>query len=97
MKLKKWLSFSLYKKLWSLIGGRPWTFVRRDWFHEFEIINIVFFVSIGFVSGIFFWDIYYWFVAHPYFLILLVAGFYFVGVLQGYFYWGKKWVKGQKR
>jgi len=87
---------NLYKALWSRIGGRPWTYIRRDFWHQNEIVNIVFFVSIGFVSGLHFWKIYLFLANCPYCLIALVSFFYFLGVLQEHFYGGREWVEGQK-
>jgi len=96
MNWKEWLGYSIYKKLWSLIGKRPWTFIRRDWWHEYEIINIVFFVSVGFLSGLFYCQILQWLFSAWYHLIILVASVYFIGAIQGHFYWGKTWIKGQQ-
>jgi len=87
---------SLYKWLWSRIGGRPWTYIRRDFWHRFEIVNIVFFVSIGFFSGFFYPRIAWWIISEWWHPIVLVASFYFVGVMQGHFFWSGKWIKGQK-
>ncbi|KKN19266.1 hypothetical protein LCGC14_0947310 [marine sediment metagenome] len=96
MNWKKWMKFNPYKKLWSLIGGRPWTYIRRDFWHRFELVNIVFFVSVGFFSGIFYGNILKWLFSSTWHPILLVAGFYLIGVLQGHFFWGSRYVKGQE-
>ena len=87
---------NIYKALWSRIGGRPWTYIRRDFWHRFEIVNIVFFVSIGFFSGIFYLRIMKWVVSEWWHPIILVAGFYTIGVLQGHWFWGKSWIPDQK-
>lgn len=87
---------SLYKALWSRIGGRPWTYIRRDFWHQFEIVNIVFFVSIGFFSGLFYDRIVLWVTSEWWHPIVLIASFYFIGVIQGHFFWGRKWIKGQE-
>ena len=96
MTLKEWLKYNLYKKLWSVIGKRPWTFLRRDVWHQLEIINIVFFVSVGFFSGIYFNQILAWLFEAWWHVVILVAGFYFVGVLQGHFYWGTRYIENQQ-
>ena len=85
-----------YRELWSRIGKRPWTYIRRDFWHEFEIVNIVFFVSVGFFSGIFYPWIWYWVMSNPIHLVYLVAIFYIVGVLQGHFFWGKDYIPNQR-
>lgn len=97
MDWKKWLGYDLYKKLWSIIGKRPWTYIRRDFWHQFEIINIVFFVSAGFFSGLYFDSIILWVVSNlPWSLIGLAATFYVIGGLQCHFFWGSKYIPGQK-
>lgn len=86
---------NIYKILWKPFG-RPFTYIRRDFWHEYEIINIVFFVSIGFFSGLLYPRIIRWIAEvwwHP---ILGFALIYFAGVLQGHFYWTERYIKGQK-
>ena len=78
------------------MGGRPWTYIRRDFWHQFEIVNIVFLVSIGFASGVMYPRIMKWVFSEWYHLVILVAVFYFMGVLQGHFFWGTKYIKNQE-
>jgi len=96
MNWGEWLKYDAYKKLWSLAGRRKWTYIRRDIWHQFEIINIVFFVSVGFFSGLMYPRIIHWLFSHWYNPIILVSIFYFIGVLHGDFYWGKKYIKDQQ-
>ena len=84
MDIYKWL-YTHLTPWWK----KPWTHVRRAFWHKFEILNIVFFVSIAFFSGIYFDDIWAWLCEAWWHPVVLVAGFYFVGVLQGHFFWNK--------
>ena len=86
MNWKKWLDFNLYKKLWSLVGGRPWTYIYRDIYRKFE-----YFIQLQwFVTG---WFIYYYFGLKG-IIAFLVS--YTWGYINGHFFWGSKIVKGQK-
>lgn len=84
--MKKWLGYNLYKKLWSLIGGRPWTYIIRDFYHKAELFIIVGFFMFGYFI-------------RPY---LSVGTFWtYIGVLSGgyilgHLFWGRKWIRGQK-
>jgi len=86
MNWKRWLSYSLYKKLWSVIGGRPWTFITRDIWHQFEYIMQVawFFIGIG---------VYIWI---GWFGVLLFITFYTFGYINGHFFWGKQHIPNQQ-
>ena len=87
----KWL-YTYLTPWWK----RPWTYVRRDIYHIAPLVNIVLFVSVGFFSG-FFWPlIYHWMGETWYNPVKIVALFWFIGVLQGHFYWGKKYIENQK-
>jgi len=85
MDWKKWLKFDPYKKLWSLIGGRMWTHIWRDLWHQAEFLMMMlwFFTGIG---------IYIWL---GWFGVLLFCIFHTYGFLNGHFFWGKKWIPGQ--
>ena len=37
----------LYKKLWSKIGGRPWTYITRDVDREWPLLFPMVFLGIG--------------------------------------------------
>ena len=76
---------SLYKALWSRIGGRPWTYILRDTWHQFEGLWIVSLVAIGALLGHWFWDLIFWF--------LLVFA---LGYIAGHLFWGTSYVPGQQ-
>jgi len=75
-----------YKRLWSRMGGRPWTYILRDFYHKFEYLIIIGFFSIGYF-------------VHPYlttrefYLITGVGTFCFI---LGHLFWGKEYQEGQK-
>ena len=45
----------LYKILWSRVGGRQWTYIARDYYHQhpMPILGIVF--GLGIAVGHIFW------------------------------------------
>ena len=47
MNWKGWLGYDLYKKLWSLVGGRPFTYILRDLWVDFEYLWIIGFIAFG--------------------------------------------------
>lgn len=86
MNWKKWLGYNAYKKLWSLIGGRPWTYIMRDFYHEVEYVIIVGFFILGYFAR----D---WLSFRDFWLII---GGVTVGYILGHLFWGRKWIKGQQ-
>ncbi len=90
---------SVYKWFYTYITPwwkRPLTYVRRDFYHITPLLNIVLFVSVGFFAGIFFPEIYHWVGQRGWHLVIIFAGAWLIGVIQGHFYWGKKYIEGQK-
>ena len=79
---KKWLGYNAYKKLWSLIGGRPWTYIMRDFAHQnpFLMLLIGFFFALV-VKSYLRWD------------YLVVGSLCF---LAAHLFWGTKYRKGQQ-
>ncbi len=75
----------LYKKLWSRIGGRKWTWIVRDTWHKLEGIWIIGLVAIGAALG----D---WFGIIP---VLGGLGIFCVGYTFGHFFWGRSWIDGE--
>ncbi len=82
MNMKKWLKFNPYKKLWSLIGGRKWTYIMRDFAYQNPMLVFL----LGFGLGMLLW---------PYMDIHdLWKGF--AALLLAHLFWGTKWQKGQR-
>lgn len=75
-----------YKWLWSKIGGRPWTYILRDVWHEAEWIYQLLWYVLGAALGIYLG----WKVA------LIAFGIYTFGYLNGHLWWGTKYIKGQR-
>lgn len=40
-----------YKWLWTHIGGRPWTYIIRDFYHEYPWIVIPIIAGLGVLLG----------------------------------------------
>lgn len=75
----------LYKKLWSKIGGRPWTYIIRDIWHQLEFFWIVGLVSLGVYLG------------HHYDWRQILFGWliFTAGYLAGHFFWGTDYIPNQ--
>jgi len=75
----------VYKWLWSHIGGRPWTYIIRDGWHEYEFFWIVGLVSLGVWMG------------HNYDWKSVLIGWliFSVGYVGGHLFWGTPWKKGE--
>jgi hypothetical protein len=86
MNWKEWLKYDFYRKLWSLFGGRPWTYIYRDIYRKYEI----FIQSQWFFTGL---AIFYFFGWQG---VMLFWIFYTFGYINGHFFWGTKIVEGQK-
>ena len=68
--------------LWKWIGGRPWTFIMRDFAYQ----NPILVLFIGFALGM---------VLRPYMEIEDLWKF-FTGLLIAHLFWGTKYRKGQQ-
>jgi hypothetical protein len=85
MNWKEWLTFDFYKKLWSLIGGRPWTYIMRDIYHEAEwLIQMIWFFI-----GILIYHFFGWWGVLGFCIV------YAFGYINGHLHWGTKWIKNQ--
>jgi len=74
-----------YKALWSHIGGRPWTYILRDAWAEWEGLWIIGLVAGGAVIG-----------EHVGLLdTLLYLGVFAVGYLAGHLFWGTEYMPHQ--
>jgi len=85
VSIKEWWKYNIYKKLYSIVGGRPWTWITQDVWHQFEYIMQVAWFFIG--IGIFIWQ--------GWFGVLLFFMFYTFGYINGHFFWGKKYIPNQ--
>jgi len=79
---------NLYRWLWTRIGGRPWTYISRDIYHELEYLVLV---SI-FIGG--FWLGRSELVSWKWFLVILAA--YTIGYIHGHSFWGTKYIPNQQ-
>ena len=77
---------TLYKELWSRIGGRPWTFIWRDIYHTVPIVIQVLWFFIGLMMYVWLG----WLGVGIFWLI------YVFGFLEGHFHWGTRYISGQK-
>ncbi len=84
---KKWLGYSIYKKLWSLTPiKRPFTYWLRDVWHKYEFIWIIGLVAIGVLLGHHF----------DWLTVLKIMGIFTVGYTAGHLFWGKKYIPNQQ-
>lgn len=75
----------LYQVLWSRLGGRPWTYILRDIWHQTEGLCILALVAGGAVLGHYLWHEVLWY-------LLAFA----LGYLAGHLFWGKQYIPNQK-
>lgn len=77
----------IYKRFWARIGGRPWTFIIRDWWHNYEGLWIIALVACGAI-------------AHRHFGLvdtLIALGIFALGYIGGHLFWGKKYIPNQDK
>jgi len=79
---------SIYKWIWTRIGGRPWTYISRDIYHKLEYLVLVGLFIGGFVLGR------VGLISWKWFLVIMAA--YIVGYIHGHFFWGTEYIPGQK-
>ena len=96
MTWKEWLGYGIYKKLWSLIGKRPWTYIRRDFYHIAPILNIGFFFWAGVFFGLNYFKILAWLFSNPWHFLIVSPIIWLIGGLQCHFFWGTKYIPDQK-
>ena len=91
MNWKKWLGYTIYKKLWSIIGKRPWTFIYRDVWHKLEWFAQMQWLVTGIVAE---------YLRQrfnlPWWIHLVWIALYTYGYINGHFFWGKKYIPGQQ-
>jgi len=99
MNWKDWLSFDLYKKLWSIIGGKPWTYIARDLWNsaEWAMQSVWLWSGVALacwiISGKINTD---WWVVFRYTAkyILLLHAVYTYGYINGHIFWSSN---GEKK
>ena len=74
-----------YKILWSAVGGRPWTYILRDIWHEAEYVPSVFLFALGVVAARYLSDI----------AIIALWVAYTFGYIGGHLFWGSTYKAGQ--
>ena len=75
-----------YKAWWSRFGGRPWTYLIRDWWVDYEPLWIIGMLAIGATLG----EYYGWLT------ILRILAIFAVGILFGHLFWGTPWRRGER-
>jgi len=86
MNWAEWKSYSIYKKLWSIIGGRPWTWIYRDVWHKLEWFPQM----QWFFTGLLIYHFFGWF-GTIFFCVI-----YTYGYINGHFFWGKTYIENQQ-
>ena len=76
---------NLYKKLWSRIGGRPWTYIIRDFWHKYKGLCIIGLIAVGVVLGQYYFE-----------RVLWLLGAFALGYIAGHLFWGTAYKPGQK-
>ena len=93
MNWKQRLTYDPYKKLWSLIGKRPWTYIYRDLWHKYEWFPQIQWL----MTGVF---IYYaaehWLHDVWWHVVLIAIAVYTFGYINGHFFWGTRYKANQK-
>lgn len=77
MNFKEWWGYGAYKKLWSLIGGRKWTHIYRDFYHTIPYAVQFIWFNVGLWVGL----NYGWRFAY------IAWGIYTIGFIYGHFHW----------
>ena len=81
---------NLYKRIYTVIGGRPWTFIYRDLWHKYEIL----------MQAQWFWTaiLVLWLVgvSIPVMAMLKFWAIYTLGYIMGHFFWGTPYKENQQ-
>jgi hypothetical protein len=75
-----------YKWLWTRIGGRPWTYIIRDFYHRYEWFWIAGLIYGGAWAGCR-WGLD---------TILKALAIFTLGYVTGHLFWGTKYVEDEK-
>lgn len=95
MNWKEWLTYNPYKKLWSLIGKRPWTYLTRDFYHKAEFGILLISLLVGFFFRHFYEDIISWFIFYPWGLLIFTLGVSTLWFILGHIFWGTTYQENQ--
>ncbi len=77
---------NLYKKLYTLIGGRPWTYIIRDTWHRYEWFWIIGWMMFGAYLGQRYG--FQWIIDRVCWITL--------GYILGHFFWGTPYEENQQ-
>ncbi|GAI04367.1 unnamed protein product [marine sediment metagenome] len=91
MNWKKWLGYSFYKKLWSVIGRRPWTFLYRDIWHKLEWFPQMQWAATGIIAELIRQQL-----GYPWWVHFIWVGVYTYGYINGHFFFGKPYIPNQQ-
>ena len=81
MTFKQWLTYGIYKKLWSVVGQRKWTWIMRDFAYQNPLLVAMLFFGLGMLLRPHVdWDDLWKFLA---------------GLLIAHVLWGAHWIPGQ--
>jgi hypothetical protein len=74
-----------YRKLWTRIGGRPWTYIMRDIWYKYEFIGqaLWFWTGVGVICLVWYSHLPFWVIPVSFFVV------YGYGYLNGHLYFGK--------
>jgi len=75
----------MYRWLWRRIGGRPWTYIIRDFWHKYQGLCIITLVALGVVLG-------HWHFER----VLWLLGAFALGYIAGHLFWGTPYKPGQQ-
>ncbi len=74
-----------YRELWSRIGGRPWTYILRDLWHQWEWVPQLWWFLLGFsVAQFTDWR-----------GVAIAWAIYTYGYLNGHIHWGTRYKPDQ--
>lgn len=71
----------LYRAFWKHVGGRPWTFIIRDFAYQNPLLVLLIGINIGFWLA-------------PY-LRVIGLSYFAAGLLAGHLFWGTKYIPGE--
>ncbi len=80
---------NIYKWLWVRVGRRPWTFISRDVWHQYEYLPIMLLLFAGFFTGYHWGSISLWW-------LFPLWGVSTIWYILGHFFWGRKWIPNQQ-